>query len=68
MLVWEPGVYLTDKGKKWDGEEGFMVFKDIMWARGRNIFLKIKIFLGMRFIMETSEEYIGIRDFNCYRT
>lgn len=36
MLVWEPGIYLTDMGKKWDGEEGFMVFRDIMWARGKH--------------------------------
>jgi len=55
MLVWEPGPKLTDKGKKWVGEAGFMIFEFPIWAR------------GMRFVMESSEEYIAIRGIECYR-
>jgi hypothetical protein len=34
MLVWEPGPKMEDKGKKWDGMEGFILFIDPIWARG----------------------------------
>jgi hypothetical protein len=37
MINWEQAVKLEDKGKKWDGEDGFMVFRDIIWARGNKL-------------------------------
>jgi len=55
MVNWEQAFKLEDKGKRWDGEEGFIVFRDIIWAR------------GLRLVMITNEEYIGIREIAVYR-
>ena len=48
MVNWEEGIKMDDKGKKWDGEYGFIFMKDSVWVR------------GMRIIMKTTEKFIGL--------
>ncbi len=50
MVNWERDVKMDDKGKKWDGEEGFIFLLDAIWVR------------GMRIIMKTMEKFIGINN------
>jgi hypothetical protein len=48
MANWEKEITMSDKGKKWDGEEGFIFMLHPIWVR------------GMRLIMRTAEKFIGI--------
>ncbi len=50
MVNWEREIKKEDKGKKWDGEEGFIFFQHAIWVR------------GMRLIMKTPEKFIGINN------
>jgi len=55
MVRWENQIKKDDRHKKWIGEAGFIYFIDRVWVR------------GMRFVMETTEEYIGILGIEAFR-
>jgi len=48
MLIWLPGITNVDRGKEWEGEDGFIIFKTPYFVK------------GMRFLIYSNEPYVGL--------
>jgi len=55
MVRWENHIKKDDRYKRWEGEAGFIYFIERVWVRGQ------------RFVMESTEEYIGIWGLEAFR-
>ena len=54
MIRWENAFSIGDKGKKWDGEEGFIIFNDPLWVR------------GIRLLMKALGRYVGFNSLDVF--